>query len=130
MTNITDRFTDHVNGYDKAQVDSYIQKLSVEYMTLHRQYMELSMQQDELKKRSSADMETISAVMAAAEKEADKTIMLAQRKAALMMETATKELQKAQEEKSRITTEIYHMLTKWQIVTSAAVKNKQVSGEK
>ena len=128
MIHITDRFTEQANGYDKTQVNSYIHKLSDEYEQLYRMLTDLTAQYDELQKQSSADMEAISRVLVSAEKNADEIIMHAESKAAQMMENAQRQLQKAQEEESRITSEIYHILTKLRLVSSSVVQSRSAIG--
>jgi len=128
MIHITDRFTDQANGYDKTQVNSYIHKLSNEYEQLYRMLTDLAAQYDELRKQSSADMEAISRALVSAEKNAGEIITHAESQAAQMMENAQRQLQKAQEEESRITSEIYHILTKLQRVSSSVAQSRSAIG--
>ena len=112
MNPITERFTTQPRGYDKNQVDRYIQMLSDEYDNLQKQYAELSNQYASVTTQSSAHMEAISKALVSAEVHAKQIITEAKNEAARIIGGAHMELQKLQQDKASAVAEINNLVNR------------------
>jgi len=115
-TTIKIPFATQAMGYDRNQVDKYIQKLADEYRNLQQKFNELSSRTDsspdrQLIERQSADrqnsnMEAISKAIVDAEVKAIQIVAEAKNEASRVVGNAYNELGKIQQEKERVVTEI------------------------
>ena len=112
MNAITKKFTNQIRGYDKSQVDSYIQKLTYEYGKLQEQYMELSGQHELLQKKANTGMGMIAKVLVDAERNAVGIIADAKNEAARVVGNAHVEFEKLQQDKAIVVAEINEMADK------------------
>ena len=106
MNTITERFLSQPQGYDKDQVERYIQMLSDEYDKLRKQYREMTRKYAVFTTQGPADTETVAKAVKTAEIKAKQMIDAAQREAARIVEDAYRELEKLQQEKSSLNSEI------------------------
>ena len=121
MNTITERFTIQALGYDKEQVDGYIQKLTDEYYRLQSQFAELAAKAESQERQPAANMEAISKALVHAETMAMQIIADANSEAARIVGEAHMELQKMQQEKVAATAEISSLMNRLQGVLPAAV---------
>ena len=98
-------------GYDQEQVDRYIQKLTYEYSGLQNKYTELYGKYDHLLKQSDVNMAAISKAIVDAEVKAIQIIAEANNAAAQIKGNAHVELAHMQQEKDRVTNEIYEIMS-------------------
>ena len=105
MNTITERFGVRIRGYDRKQVQSYIQMLSGEYDKLQKQYAELLTQ-------SVTNIEVISKVLVDAEMNANKIIADAKDEAEKIVGSASVELRELQQHKSDLIAEINSIANK------------------
>lgn len=106
MNTITERFLSQSRGYNKDQVERYIQIISDEYGKLQRQYEEMSKKYAAFAEQGVTDMEAVEKVVMAAEINARQVIDTAQGEAARIVEEAHRELGTLQQEKTSLISEI------------------------
>ena len=112
MNTITEHFVNRAMGYDKGQVDSYIQKLTEEYCKLQSQYEELNSRCEQLQEQPPVNTEKISKALVDAEARAIQIIVDAKSEAVQMIRSAHMELQRIQDEKANAVEQINGIMNK------------------
>jgi len=98
-------------GYDKNQVDGYIQKLSQEYHKMQTAYTDLTSQYDLLaRSQPDTNMRAISRALVTAETTAMQIIEDAKSEASRITDKAYAELRQLRQEKECLTAEITEMV--------------------
>jgi len=103
-------FTTQKMGYDRDQVDKYINKLTGEYSSLHKKYTELFSKYDLHAKQSDMGMAAVSKAIVDAEVRAIQIIAEANNEAAQIKGSAHVELVHMQQEKDHVVNEIFDMI--------------------
>ena len=104
-------FTTQSMGYDKNQVDGYIQKLSQEYHKMQTAYTDLTGQYDLLaRSQPDTNMRAISRALVTAETTAMQIIEDAKSEASRITDKAYAELRQLRQEKECLTAEITEMV--------------------
>lgn len=102
-------FTTQAVGYDREQVDKYVQKLADEYRNLQSKYTELSEKIDSNSRAiqsGNSNVEAISKALVDAEVKAIQIIAEARNEATKIVETAYAEIEQLQQQKERAILEI------------------------
>ena len=127
MNRITDHFKSAMKGYDKNQVDHYIQKVTDEYHILQNQFEELfskydnlMIKYDTLKKQPTANMDTITKALADAETKAGQIVVDARKEATHIIESMREKLQEIELQKSCMIAEVDGLTNKIYGLISAA----------
>ena len=121
MNRITEHFTSQTRGYDKNEVNRYIQKITEEYNKLQEQYVELSNQHELLLSQTNANMEVIFKVLVDAELNAKQITADAKNEAARIIGSAHMELQKLQQDKASAVSEINDIVNRLRGLISTIV---------
>ena len=116
MNTINCFFTTRAAGYDTDQVDRYIQKITAEYENLQGQLAELSGRYDRLLEQPDLKKDAIAKALVDAEIMAIQIVNQAKSEAARILESSQQELQRIQQEKTCVTSEIGNMLNRLRTV--------------
>ena len=114
-TTIKIPFATQEMGYDRNQVDRYVQKLADEYRGLQHKFNELSEKKDGsgvTSERHGINAEAISKAMVDAEVKAIQIVAEAKNEASRVIGNAYNELGKIQQEKERVIVEINALVRK------------------
>ena len=106
MTTTTIPFASAEMGYDREQVDKYLQKLAGEYSGLQRLHTELTSKYNALVKQSNDNMGAIAKAMVDAETHAIRIVSEANAEASKIVNGAQDELKMIRNERARLITEI------------------------
>jgi len=110
MSEIKVTFSSQKNGYDQDQVDRYVNKLTGEYANLQQKYTDLFKKYDSLTKQSNVGMAAVSKAIVDAEIRAIQIIAEANNEAAQIKGSAHVDLVHMQQEKDRVTNDIFEMI--------------------
>ena len=100
-------------GYDRNQVDRYVQKLADEYRGLQHKFNEVSEKKDgPVSDRQNINAEAISKAIVDAEVKAIQIVAEAKNEASRVIGNAYNELGKIQQEKERVIVEINALVRK------------------
>jgi len=110
MSEIKVQFAIQKAGYDQDQVDRYINKLADEYSGLQKKYTNLFAKYSDQAKQSEVSVAAVSKAIIDAEVRAIQIIAAANNEAARIKGSAQAELVHMQQEKDRVTNEIFEMI--------------------
>ena len=111
-------FADENFGYNKNQVDEYIQKLAAEYQELHAEYAKILNRYSSRLTQPGASMEAIAKALVDAESMAIQITSEAKSEAARIIDDARSELEGIRAEKACLTLEINDILRRLQELVS------------
>ena len=121
MSGIKVPFATQKMGYDEDQVDRYITKLTDEYSNLQKKYTGLFAKYEAQSKQTDVGMAAVSKAIVDAEVKAIQIVAEANNEAAQIKGSAHVELVHIQQEKDRLTNDIFEMIKSLQGVVPFSI---------
>ena len=115
------QFLEQRNGYDKEQVDSYIDKLTAEYMSLSEKYVEISKRYDDSAGLPAKTLENARAAAA-------QIVSQAQSEAVKMIYSAQNEVARLYAEKEKIISALNIFMNRMLELVPAAAQTLSQAG--
>ena len=117
VDNGSELFTHQESGYDVTEVDAYIEKMNTEYQFLEKQYTRLVTHINSMARQRTITAESTTRLIADAKMKASQIIAEAKYEADHVLNSACHEIWQIQNEKRRISNELYEMAN-WLMTTA------------